>query len=44
MEMNRHNPVMVYAMLATYDENMADSEISSLVLTSSDSQELLPGG
>lgn len=33
---NRHNPEWAEAMLATYAEIMADSEIKALVLTSSD--------
>ena len=33
---NRHNPDFAEAMLATYDEVMADKEIKAIVLTSSD--------
>ena len=33
---NRHNPDYAEAMLATHDEVMADAEIKSIVLTSSD--------
>lgn len=33
---NRHNPEWAEAMLSTYDEILADSEIKAIVLTSSD--------
>ncbi|SHG51635.1 Enoyl-CoA hydratase/carnithine racemase [Thermosyntropha lipolytica DSM 11003] len=33
---NRHNPVWAEAMLATYEEILADQEIKAIVLTSSD--------
>ena len=33
---NRHNPTWAETMLAVYDEIMADEEIKSIVLTSSD--------